>query len=750
MYLQRLEINGFKSFAKKTTLEFNQGITGIVGPNGSGKSNVAEAVRWVMGEQSIKSLRGKTSTDVIFSGSDKSARLGLAEVSLHFNNEDPSTNSGQATVIDYSEITLTRRIHRDGHSDYLLNGQVARLQDILLLLAQINLSSKTYSVIGQGMVDDILTTTPLQRKDFFEEASGVKPLQMKKNEALRKLDHTAENLQTVNIQLSEISPRLRSLTRQVKKLERRAEIENELRDKQFHYYGESLFSLSREKTGLQKKENEQQKEIDKLQAQVNKLQELMFSLTKTSSHSDKFSQAQKNYEEFINQKSKLKDQELEIKAQLLESVKSSQQTHVPIAVVREVETKFEAIVKKFKTHQSKTQAHKSLADWQTWHHELDKVWLEHESLLQPFKPYLHEQNISKKEQELKKLQKEILAVEEGLNKIQQEIKDLAAQEKEEKSKIWQTQNNLQEQQTDLNQLINQRNETRVDLARVEAHLADLETEVTGEVGNEFLNKIHAWQPVNKQADLGHTDQLKEKIHKLKHEIDLIGGIDPEVQKEYSEIKERYDFLSTQTDDLAGSIKQLDEVIDELDETIKKQFNDSFRTINQEFQKYFKMLFRGGRSELKLLKGTEEPKEDSEEIDELDELAEKKQKSKTKDVIIGVDITATPPGKKLKSITMLSGGERALTSIALISAIIANNPAPFVVLDEVDAALDEENSMRFAEIVNELSSKTQFVIITHNRATMEHADLLYGVTMGDDGISKLLSLKLESAQEYTNR
>jgi len=223
MYLQKLEINGFKSFAKKTTLEFNRGITAIVGPNGSGKSNIAEAVRWVMGEQSIKSLRGKHSTDVIFSGSDKSARLGLAEVSLHFNNED------KKAPIDYSELVLTRRIHRDGHSDYLLNGQVARLQDILLLLAQINLSSKTYSVIGQGMVDEILNVTPLQRKDFFEEASGVKPLQMKKNEALRKLDHTAENLQTVGIQLDEISPRLRSLTRQVKRLERRAEIENELR-----------------------------------------------------------------------------------------------------------------------------------------------------------------------------------------------------------------------------------------------------------------------------------------------------------------------------------------------------------------------------------------------------------------------------------------------------------------------------------------------------------------------------------------
>jgi len=195
------------------------------------------------------------------------------------------------------------------------------------------------------------------------------------------------------------------------------------------------------------------------------------------------------------------------------------------------------------------------------------------------------------------------------------------------------------------------------------------------------------------------------------------------------------------------------VVADLDETIKKQFNDAFRRINEEFKKYFKVLFRGGKAELRLIKGivnqvNQEIEEDADNQEE--EEIEKLRNKETKEEIVGVDIMATPPGKKIKTINMLSGGERALTSIALISAIISNNPAPFVVLDEVDAALDEENSLRFAEIVAELSSKTQFIIITHNRATMEHAHLLYGVTMSDDGISKLLSLKLEDAQEYTNR
>lgn len=739
MYLQKLEINGFKSFARKTVLEFNKGVTAVVGPNGSGKSNVAESIRWVMGEQSIKSLRGKQSTDVIFSGSDKSARLGMAEVTLVFNNED------QQAPIDYSEISISRRIHRDGHSDYFLNGQSTRLQDILLLLAQINLSSKTYSVIGQGMVDEILSVSPLQRREFFEEAAGVKPLQIKKQEALRKLENTQENLQTVIIQLNEITPRLRSLTRQVGRLERRVEIENNLRDLQYCYYGETLFNLKKQYEDLSNQEKTLANQISKQEQEVAALQSTMFSLTKESSHSDKFADAQKEYEQLMAEKSKLKDQELQIRSELLQAARMNQKTHVPISVVREVETKHEALHKKFIEHTEGTKNHVSIEDWQNWHQELDNLFNEHDSLLVPLRPFLQEEDMSDKEQELKKVQHSIISIDDKLNKVQKRIKDLADLEKEEKSQIWQTQNDLQSLQQKLNQIINNRNDIRVNLARVETHMGDLEREVISDVGDEFLNRLHNWKSSDMEGSAD-ASKIREAIHKLKHELELIGGIDPEVQKEHAEIKERYDFLSVQTTDLENGISQLKTVVEELDQTIKKQFHQAFRHINEEFQKYFKMLFRGGKAELKLLKAVVE---ETTSEDETVENSSKKVSEADSD-IAGVDITATPPGKKIKAINMLSGGERALTSIALISAIISNNPAPFVVLDEVDAALDEENSMRFAEIVDDLSSKTQFVIITHNRATMERSDLLYGVTMGDDGISKLLSLKFEEASAYTNR
>ena len=245
------------------------------------------------------------------------------------------------------------------------------------------------------------------------------------------------------------------------------------------------------------------------------------------------------------------------------------------------------------------------------------------------------------------------------------------------------------------------------------------------------------------------------IGKLKHQLELIGGIDPEVQTEYEQIKERHEFLSTQIDDLQSSIDSLEKLILELDESIKKQFEISFKVINEEFQKHFKTLFAGGKSKLILLKEQDienktETTENSEEIIEEPTETERIKNRLKSNTYSGVEIEATPPGKKLKSINMLSGGERAMTSIALLCAIISSNPSPFIILDEVDAALDEANSIRYAEIVEQLSHKSQFVIITHNRATMEKADILYGVTMGDDGISRVLSLKLEGAEKYTNR
>jgi len=238
MFLEKLEIQGFKSFANKNLLVFpgmldksRRGITAIVGPNGSGKSNVVDSVRWALGEQSMKTLRGKKSEDIIFSGSDKKSRLGMAEVSLHLNNED------RQAPLDYSQIILTRRLYRDGNSEYLINSSRVRLLDIQILLAKTNFGQKTYSVIGQGMVEGFLNTSLAERKEFFDEATGVKQFQIKRDDSLNKLSNSYANLNQAKMLLSEIEPRLKSLTRQVNKLKKRDELASELKEVQLNYYG---------------------------------------------------------------------------------------------------------------------------------------------------------------------------------------------------------------------------------------------------------------------------------------------------------------------------------------------------------------------------------------------------------------------------------------------------------------------------------------------------------------------------------
>src|SRR4051812_16796553 len=219
MYLKRLEIHGFKSFAQKTTMEFAKGTIAVVGPNGAGKSNVADAIRWVLGEQSPKIIRGKKSEDVIFAGSDKKVRLGFAEVMATFDNSD------HRIPVDAAEVSIGRRVDRSGESEYLINGNKVRLLDIVDLVLKSNIGTSRYTVIGQGTIDNMILQGPSEVKNLLDEASGVKTYYIKREKTLRRLEQTAQNLIRVEDLMAEIEPRLKSLRRQAKKMEARVEIE---------------------------------------------------------------------------------------------------------------------------------------------------------------------------------------------------------------------------------------------------------------------------------------------------------------------------------------------------------------------------------------------------------------------------------------------------------------------------------------------------------------------------------------------
>ncbi len=616
-----------------------------------------------------------------------------------------------------------------------------RLQDILILLAKSNFGQKSYSVVSQGMVDQILQSSPLERKRFFDEATGIKQYQIKKDDAFRKIERSQINLQQANIALSEISPHLRSLTRQINKLEKRQEIEVKLVKLQNKYYGalwqtsnEDIFILNKKIN----KEVQEQKEIEKTLKNVQKQSEALVY----EKIDEQYEKIQKDYQQTLEEKNKYLGEQSILQAQLNFQKQLNQEKEEKL----EIELDEKKLLFDLKNLKSEQKEFLNKIENISQIKELEKIKniarVIYEKIILCLKQFELEKNlkntsINSKQKELirdleekkEKIDKDIKKIDTKLRKINQELNEFNEKERGKRKKLLDWQKNVQEKQSKLNQFTYKINELKIDLARLETKNDILEKEINEEMGaqGKEIMKIR-----KNDVKIRPEQEDLEKIHKLKHQLELIGSIDPEVTKEYPEVSQRYEFLNTQSNDLTKSLKDLNKIIQALDEKIKIQFKENFSQINKMFDRYFKIIFGGGNAKIILQKQEEE----------LQKPEEKQELLITNKIIDGIDIFATPPGKKIKSIEMLSGGEKALTSLSLICAIISINKPPFVVLDEVDAALDQENSFRFGKILQELRHNSQFIIITHNQQTIESADILYGITMDSDSISRLISLKLE--------
>ncbi len=902
MFLEKLEIQGFKSFATKNILVFpgmldktKRGITAVVGPNGSGKSNTSDAVRWALGEQSMKTLRGKKSEDVIFSGSDKKGKLGMAEVSLYLNNED------RKAPIDYAQMILTRRLYRNGESEYLINNSRVRLFDIQIMLAKANFGQKSYSVIGQGMVEGFLNTSLAERKEFFDEATGVKQYQIKRDDSLNKLRSSFDNLIQAEMLINEIEPRLKSLTKQVNKLKKRGELENELKiiqtdyysylwhdiNDKFSRYNNSFLELEIDKFAKEKKLSGIERELEQIKLESdkeNKYSHWQKELSAIQAHKDNLTRRLAKLEAQMEIKleatgqfdlSYLRQKKDEITVELKEimeeisdlekhiatdkdhgrelyaerenneiKIKELNQKMINIgrqadsndiklingylkkieknlavmaeeididkmkALIKEIAGDIAAAVKVSEKYSAGDEneddswgrLHNGLAEFNNIKEDLiikinennlrisarsertkllrekiSQLQREFEAIENKIKQKSGQVDLAEAEALQADLKKELNIADEKIKEIQENINQISSEDEKKRNRLFALQKELVDMQGEINNINNNLNEFKINSTRYETKLEDLEIEIREELGG--LADIKKTKP-NGDFNL---DEAKEKITQIKRQLDLIGGIDPAIEKEYDETKERYDFLFGQVSDLKEAIGSLEKIIKELDITIKERFDKEFKVITENFEKYFKVLFNGGNA--KIIKVMADDKEDEPvepvlanngKADGADEggggaeAVKKENKASAyaeaasgkEDAVLkrikflqkhnatglaGIEIQATPPGKKIKSIAMLSGGERALTAIAMVCAIISANPSPFVVLDEVDASLDEANSERLAKILDELSHKTQFIVITHNRASMRKANILYGVTMGDDGVSKLLSIKLDEVK-----
>ena len=977
MYLKRIIAHGFKSFADNTIIDLDNNITGIVGPNGSGKSNVVDAVRWVLGEQSIKSLRGDSNmTDVIFAGSKSRSAMNVASVTLVFDNSDHYLKS------DEDLISIKRRLYKDGTNEFFINNEKCRLKDILDLLMDSGIARESFNIISQGKIDEILLAKPESRRTIFEEAAGVLKYKKRKEEALKKLDKTHDNMDRINDIISELEKQIEPLREQKIKALNYLSLSDELRELEISLIThditnindtyqatkdkidllkEDIVKLSTENTTNETKVVSYKNKISSLDDEIkNKQQELLeyTSLTEKINAKKQIILERKKYEVenvklhelLIN----LKESELTLKNEinscnneinnknielnnndstideyesLIIKIKGDKETLIdklnnvirassiintkidtlkeaidnnsslpysvkkvldnpklrgihnvigalieteeiyskaistslstnstnvvvdnsecakeaikylkennigrvtffPLNIIKEkyIDTeslnivknldgfigiasdlvkyldKYSNIIKnqlgnvlivrdidvankisrlinyKYKVVTldgeiiyvggSLTGGNIKIRNIITDKYDLENNIKEYDKLIQDkknienqinecdyklrtledklyicnknkinIKEYIKssENKINDGNRKLDEIELQISNINNSLNntideeenKVLKEYYNAASKKDNILSSLELLNNNKMKLQNELsefeytikqeNSLYNLKNNELHEL-EIKVNRADVKLDTLLNTLNETYSMTYEHA---KKLFILSTDSTtaRNRVNSLKKQIKDLGPVNTMAPEEYEKVSTRYEFLIHQQEDLSNSENTLLEIISEMDTVMKKEFGATFKVIQENFSTTFKELFKGGNAKLTLT--------DPSNLLET-----------------GIEIEACPPGKTLKSISLLSGGEKTFTAISLLFAILKSRKVPFSILDEVEAALDEVNVESFGEYINKLKSKTQFIVITHKKKTMEYVDVLYGITMQESGVSKLVSVKLE--------
>lgn len=977
MYLKEIKASGFKSFADTIDIELTNGISGIVGPNGSGKSNVVDAVRWVLGEQSVKQLRGEGAmSDVIFTGSKSRRAASFASVTLVFDNSDKYLN------IEYDEVQIKRTIYKTGENEYFINNTKTRLKDILELFMDTGASKESFNIISQGDVANILSGKAEDRRVIFEEASGVLKYKKRKDEALRKLSKTHDNMARVDDIISELNTNMEPLKKQSEDakiyLEKKEKLENveialtvndiEKYNYEYKYSKEKVSELTLSITKMLSENSSEQAKIETIKNNISKLNSELYlkqqELVKVSANAEKLSgekamiserskynsedvklhdniislkekilkiesqisalnkeiESEKSNNKVIGEKlnnteiklseieknkenlnSKLNQKLREITAQkhrkevLMNSLENNSSlpysvknvlnnpkltgihgvlgkllefeekysealevslmssvshivcdneedakeavrylknnnlgraTFLPISVIKPRNIDSESY-ETIKSMNGFVDIASNLVKYDTKYRNIvlsllgtiivvdniDNANLISKKLKNRYKVVtmtgevvniggsitggsLKKSSILSERYELENVIKDIDVLDSEIKEIENKINEVDDNytnlELEKNSIIISVNSNseiLKNKYNVLDDLTNEKNTLMTELSNNQNIVNNVITNEEEKILNEYykeiekrdelnieINQIHKKieleneDLINNESSLKNNNQeynkaqeelksheikvnrldvkidnllniltndysisyekAKEKyileidsdearsiVSTLKREIKSLGDVNVGAIEEYDRVKERYEFLNKQKEDLTNAENVLLEIITEMDDIMKDKFSSTFNKIKEAFNETFRKLFNGGKAELKLT--------DPSNILET-----------------GIDIIALPPGKKLQHISLLSGGEKTLTAIALLFSILKVRPVPFCILDEVEAALDEVNVDNFGKYLKEFKGDTQFIIITHKKKTMEYADVLYGITMQESGVSKLVSVKLE--------
>jgi chromosome segregation protein len=773
MILKSLEISGFKSFAKKTTLEFSSSISAIVGPNGSGKSNVAEAFRFVLGEQSIKSLRGKKGEDLIFNGGKSLARLNRASVKLVFDNRS------KIFPMDFDEIIIERVVHRDSVNEYLLNGSQVRLKDISELLFSAHIGASGHHIISQGEADRMLSASIKERRAMLEEALGLKVYQVKKEESERKLEKTSENISSVESLRREIAPHIRFLKKQVEKYEKAIALREELQAAYLLYFKIEDSYIVTEKHRIAELKKHPESSKSEVAKEIHSIKEM---LSKKHEH-------KKESDEIIELQSKISDVRFKKEGLMRDSGKLEAEISYISRSIREEEAKAHQNESKTILLSEVSQLKRSIDEYAEESGRTEDVGMLR-SLITKIKDacssFIEERASSNAESEDRKAHlntekeektKSKEEIEKSIAALSEEEKVLHIKEQSIKSEMEKQKDDTFEAEKRMLELMSKEQEIESELNSLR-----LQEERTNSLYEEFKRDLHeagmllgpeVLRYKDAQMEAQHPDSFavsgiqvledsseRERVHgagrnddrqlqidrrkdierkKIRLE-ETGGGNGADIMKEYEEVTSRDQFLEKELVDLGQSSESLKALIKDLETRIDTEFREGIAKINKEFDSFFTLMFGGGHASLKLVREERRRSIDEEEGEDGAHLHAEDQE----EIKEGIDIDVGLPHKKTKGLVMLSGGERALTSIALLFAISQVNPPPFVILDETDAALDEANSKKYGDMIERLSAHSGLILITHNRETMSRAGIIYGVTMGSEGFSKLLSIQFDEA------
>ena len=818
MRLNAIKLSGFKSFVDPTTVSFPSSMSCIVGPNGCGKSNVIDAVRWVLGESSAKNLRSDSMTDVVFNGSTSRKPVSKASVELFFDNKDGRIGGEFSS---YSEISVRRSLELDGQSNYYLNGTSCRKKDITDVFLGTGLGPRSYAIIEQGMISQLVSAKPDEMRGYIEEVAGISRYLERKKETESRIKRTKENLSRLDDLRDEIQRLLYKLQRQAKAAEKYHELRKDEKEAQLLLLGAKWRDVSnvlesKEKAvkvqelkveEINSQKNTSDSEIIKLRARqielqtsLDKVQQEFYSYGADISRTEQELSAKKERVSEINEtisvnlaqidtrKGEIKNlgknkssalEELKNIQEELNSLKESDDSDSNIVEAKKLEgswlvfiTETRSLLSKLKetllSLSSKLENNQPIDDdkslMDSLEAKLDKLQKEPDKLTKLTQDFLTSTSKEAKQERINLIEKtdkfaELQALVASLgseethaetkladlekdnfslgteskellgpiNEIQKRLDELLKGRLEVEEKLLKSRKSIEECNSSihsfekekiekeqaaitlrelLENLRLERQASKIEQNNIEKQVSDLD-------GN--LSKIKERLDKNKSAE-NYASELEE----IEVKITRLGAINLVAMEEFEQETERKALLDEQHKELTEALETLEKAITKIDKETRTTFKDTFDKLNQSLSTSFPKLFGGGHAELVMLG------------DDL--------------LNCGIGISARPPGKKNASVSQLSGGEKALTAIATVFAFFELNPAPFCLLDEVDAPLDDLNTMRFIDLVNDMSQRVQFVYITHNKISMEKSKHLMGVTMQEPGVSRMVAVDVDQAVE----